>query len=449
MPDKLVPANIEAEQATLGSCLLDRDAIVPIAAWLQADHFWVDAHAWVYAAMQRCYAERRPIDIQTIADELRRRGQLGAVGGVPFLIGLSNGVPTAYHVEHYARIVEQTATLRGLIRASAEIARLAFDERDDVGDTLDAAEQTLFAVTQRSRQTDFVPLSTIVDEYLAKLDAAQGEPERLRPLGTGLADLDHLIGGLFGGDVLCIAARPGVGKSALAMSVALYVATQPHAVGYFSVEMGRDQLLLRCIAALTGIDVQRLRTSVDLDLDELQRVVDAAGRLAERALYIDDTSGITLQALRAKARRLVMERDAKLLIVDYVQLVTTGRRSDNRQQEVGELSRGLKQLARELNVPLIMLSQLNRDVEKRTSKVPVLSDLREAGDLEQDSDLVAFIHRPAMYDDDQKPSTGELEQAELHVAKHRNGPLGMVPLWYDAQTTTFKNKARFSTPEGY
>lgn len=444
--EKTLPHNLEAERATLGAILLDREAIVPIAAWLQPEHFYTQKHAWIYEAQVACYNRRTPPDLTTIADELRRGERLEDIGGVSYLIDLSNSVPTAYHVEYYAKIVERTAVLRRLIQAGGKIAALGYDETDDVEQTLDAAEQELFSISQRRGIQGFVPLAQVVDQYYEYLSEVQERGPEMTGLATGFVDFDRMTGGLHKSDLLILAARPGVGKSSFAMTIAFNIAMQQRApVGVFALEMGRDQLLQRLLATHTGIDSQKLRTG-RISTQELQLLMDAMGQLSSAPIYIDDTPGVTVNELRSKTRRLQAEHGLDVLIIDYLQLMSgSGRRNDNRVQEVSEISRSLKALARELNIPVIALSQLSRAVEGRTSHVPVLADLRESGSIEQDADLVMFIYREEMYDKD----TDKKGIAEIHIAKHRNGPLGAVSLFFDQRTTRFRDLAPYHTPEGY
>jgi replicative DNA helicase len=386
--EKSLPHNIDAERATLGAIFLDRDAIIPLAAWLQPQHFYIEAHAWIYEAQITCYYRRTPPDLMTVADELRRSERLDQVGGIPFLVELANGVPTAFHVEYYARIVERTAVLRRLIQAGAKITALGYDEADDVEQTLDAAEQEIFNVSQRRGLQDFVSLHELVDQYYEYLSEVQERGPDMTGLPTSFVDFDRMTGGLHASDLLILAARPGVGKSSFAMSIAFNVATQQRVpVGIFSLEMSRDQLLQRLLATYTGIDSQKLRTG-RLSTSELQVLLDAMGQLSSTPIYIDDTPGVTVNEVRSKARRLRAEHGLALLIVDYLQLMSgSGRRNDNRVQEVSEISRSLKGLARELNIPVLALSQLSRAVEGRTSHVPVLADLRESGCLAGDTQV--------------------------------------------------------------
>ncbi len=380
--DKQLPANIEAERATLGAVLIERDAVIALAAWLAPEHFYLEKHRWIYEAVLQCYNKRVPPDLQTVADELRRAERLAPIGDISFLVELSSNVPTSYHVEYYARIVERTAVLRRLIQAGGKIAALGFDESDDVEKTLDQAEQELFNVVQRRGIQDFVPLSQIIDQYLEYLNDVQEKGYEVGGMPTHFVDFDRLTGGLHKSDLLILAARPGVGKSSLALSIAHNMAVQNQSsVGIFSLEMGRDQLLQRLLATFTGIDAQRLRTG-RINTQDLQVVVDAMGQLATAPIYIDDTPGLSLNELRSRTRRLQAERGLDVLVVDYLQLLSSGgKRNDNRVQEVSEISRSLKNLARELNVPILALSQLSRAVEGRTSHVPMLSDLRRVGQL--------------------------------------------------------------------
>ncbi len=444
--DKQLPSNLDAERATLGSVLMDRDAIIAVAAWLAPDHFYLEKHRWIFEAMLNCYARRVPPDLQTVADDLRRTSRLAEVGDLAFLVELSNSVPTAYHVEYYARIVERTAVLRRLIQAGGKIAALGYDETDDVEQTLDQAEQELFSVSQRKGMQGFMPLAQIIDQYYEYLNDVQERGPEMAGLPTHFIDFDRLTGGLHKSDLLIIAARPGVGKSSFAMSIAYNMAMMnSSSVGIFSLEMGRDQLLQRLLATFTGIDSQRLRTG-KVSTQELQTIMDAMGQFSSAPIFIDDTPGITVNEVRSKARRLQAESGLDMLILDYLQLMSgSGRRNDNRVQEVSEISRALKGLARELNIPVLALSQLSRAVEGRTSHVPMLSDLRESGSIEQDADIVMFIYREEMYDKD----TDKKGIAEIHIAKHRNGPLGVVNLFFDQRTTRFRDLAPYRSPQGY
>jgi replicative DNA helicase len=438
-----LPQNIEAEKATLGSILLNREAIVAVAPWLLSEYFYMDRHAQIYEAMLACYNARIPPDTRTVSEELRRRERLDSIGGVPYLSDLVDTVPTSYHVEYYARIVERTALLRQLINAGGKIAALGYDEREELENTLDQAERTLFEVSQRRSNQDFIHIGQVIDQYYEQINYLQEHRGEVVGVPSGFRDLDELTGGLQQSDLIILAARPSVGKTSFCLSLAYNVATRHQRnVGIFSLEMSRDQLVQRLLSMDTRIDSHRLRTG-HLNESDLQNVMEAMGRLAAVPIYIEDTPGLSIMEVRSKARRLQSQSGVDLVIIDYLQLMA-GKRSDNRVQEVSEISRGLKALARELNVPVIALSQLSRAVEGRTSHVPMLSDLRESGSIEQDADIVMFIYREELYDKE----TEKKGIAELHIAKHRNGPIGVVPMRFDAATTRFDDLT-YRTPEGY
>ncbi|MBS1967803.1 MAG: replicative DNA helicase [Chloroflexi bacterium SZAS-1] len=438
-----LPHSIEAEKATLGSILLNREAIVAVAPWLVPEFFYVERHAQIYEAMLACYNARIPPDTRTVAEELRRRDRLEGIGGVAYLSDLVDTVPTSYHVEYYARIIERTALLRKLIQAGGKIAALGYNEQDDLEDTLDRAEQTLFDISQRRATQDFVPISQVIDSYYEQINYLQEHRGEVVGVPTGFRDLDEITGGLQQSDLIILAARPSVGKTSFVLSLAYNIALRNQRnVGIFSLEMSRDQLVQRLLAMDSRIDTHRLRTG-HVGETELQVVMSSMARLAAVPIYIEDTPGQTIMEVRSKARRLQSQYGVDIIIIDYLQLMA-GKRSENRVQEVSEISRGLKALARELNVPVIALSQLSRAVEGRTSHVPMLSDLRESGSIEQDADIVMFIYREELYDKD----TDKKGIAELHIAKHRNGPIGVVPMRFDAATTRFDDLT-YRTPEGY
>lgn len=440
--DKALPSDIEAERATLGSLLLNRDAIVAVDGWLQPDHFWLEKHAWIYEAIQTCYRNRIAPDSIAVSGELRRCGRLEAVGGLLYLIELGNATPTSVHVETYAKTVKQTSTLRRLISAGSKIAALGFDERDELESTLLKAEEMLAEVSGDQASRDYVPLREIVDLYADQLL----DPNREGAVGlrTGFGDLDEMTGGLHRGNVIVLAARPGVGKTSFALNVAENVAAAGGKVGVISLEMSSEELRERLVSSRTGIDIQRIRTGAIREDDRAQMMV-ALARLSGLSMFIDDTPGQTIQQVRAKARRLHAAVGLDLLVLDYLQLMEGAGDAKNREGEVAKISRGLKILARELQIPLIALSQLNRAVEGRASHVPMLSDLRESGAIEQDSDIVIFIYREELYDKE----TDKKGIAELHIAKHRNGPTGVIPLRFDANTTRFLSLERYRSPDGY
>jgi replicative DNA helicase len=593
--ERSVPFDLQAERATLGSILLDREAIVAVASWLLTEYFYLEKHAMVYEAMLACYGRREPPDLTTVSTELRRQERLDLVGGISFLGELLGEVPTAVHVEYYARSVERTAVLRKLIEAGGKITALGYDESQPLETTLDKAEAELFTISQRRSNQDFVHIGQIVNQLFTQIETLQDRRGDVVGVPTGYTDLDELTGGLQPSDLIILAARPSVGKTSLALSLAYNVAYQTNqTVGVFSLEMSRDQLVQRMLSMHTGIDMQRLRTG-NLRGDELNLALEGMGVLSEIPIYIEDTPGLSINEVRSKARRLHAEAGVDLLMIDYLQLMS-GRRSDNRVQEVSEISRGLKALAREIKVPLIALSQLSRAVEGRQSHIPMLSDLRESGclageslvymadsgnyqridtlvgktgfnvlalntrtwkleprpvtnafctgvkpvyrlttrlgrsiratanhkfltidswqrldklkpgdrlamprclpgsseatmsddelgdvywnqivsiepdgkepvydltvdefhcfiasdfilhnSIEQDADIVMFIYREELYDKE----TEKKGIAEIHLAKHRNGPLGIVPLRFEARTTRFQNLERYRAPEGY
>lgn len=436
-----VPFDLQAERATLGSLLLEREAIIAVAPWLEAEQFYLEKHAMVYEAALACYNRREPPDLTTVAAELRRLERLDLIGGLAFLGELVAEVPTAVHIEYYARVVERTAIFRRLIEAGGRISAIGYEELEEAEEALDKAQAELLRVSQRRSKREFVPIGAIINTLFDRIDLLQAQRGEIYGVPTGYHDMDALTGGLQPSDLIILAARPSQGKTSLALSLAYNAAHLASlTVGIFSLEMSRDQLVHRILAMHTGIDMQRLRLG-NLRSEELSLALEGMGALSEVPIYIEDTPGLSISEVRAKARRLKAEAGLDLLIIDYLQLMS-GRRAENRVQEVSEISRGLKALARELNVPVIALSQLSRAVEGRQSHVPMLSDLRESGSLEQDSDIVMFIYREETYDKD----TDKKGIAEIHFAKHRNGPLGIIPLRFEARTTRFQNLARFDAP---
>ncbi|HET9493331.1 MAG TPA: replicative DNA helicase [Chloroflexia bacterium] len=433
MVERPVPYDLQAEEAALGSLLLDRDAIIKVAPFLRPEDFYREAHGWIYAAVLDLYARREPPDLVTLASELERAGRLEPIGGHSYLVSLVNRTPTAVHIEYYAHIVERTAVLRRLISAGGEIAALGYSEDKETAIVLDKAEQILFSISQRTSTKDFASIEQVLNEYYDRIEAIQHAPGTVVGVTTGFHDMDEATGGLQKSDLIIIAARPGVGKTSWVLNAAHNAALKGSRVGVFSLEMSREQLVQRLLAIETGVDSQRLRLGY-LNDEEWQHVSDAIGRLAQLPIFIDDSAGLTIHEIRSKSRRLEAEVGVDMLIVDYLQLMQgSARRDSNRVQEVSEISRGLKVLARELNIPVIACAQLSRAVESRTNHVPMLSDLRESGSIEQDADIVMFIHREEMYN----PETEKKGIAELHIAKHRNGPLTTIPLRFFNRTTKF------------
>lgn len=439
--ERLPPHNIEAEQAVLGSLLIDRDAIIRVASFLRPDDFFRGSHAVIYQAILDLYNRRVPADFVTVVDELERNGRLDDAGGVAYLTELLSVVPSAVHVEYYARIVERTATLRRLIQAGTEIVRIGFDERIEADEAIERAERLIFDVSQRRASRDFVPIGQVLEQFFEKLDYIQHHRGQVIGVPTGFADLDKLTGGLQRSDLIILAARPSVGKTSFQLSIAHHAAVKAgKVVAIFSLEMSAEQLVQRLLAMETGVDTHRLRLGY-IDEQEWDAIARAFGRLAEAKIFIDDTPGIGVMELRSKARRLMAEHGLDLVIVDYLQLMHA-RRAENRVQEISEISRGLKALARELNVPVLALSQLSRAVETRTDHRPLLSDLRESGSLEQDADVVIFIYRDEIYN----PDTDKRGIAEIIVAKHRNGPTDTVHLRFFDRTARFADLELYREP---
>ncbi len=435
--EKLLPQNIEAECGALGSIIIDPEAIIQVSDFLHADDFYRDAHRTIYEVILQLYEEHEPADFITICDELERRNKLEEVGGASYITSLINQVPTSGNVEFYARIVERTAILRRLIHAAGQIAAIAYEEGDaDIA--LDKAEQLIFNISQRHARSDFAHMRDILAEYMNKLDQLHERRGTIVGVPTGFTDLDRLTGGLQKSDLIVLASRPGIGKTSLSLSLAHNTALKyQNSIAVFSLEMSKDQLAQRLLSMDAGIDQQRLRTG-RIEEDEWDRIVYAMDTLSEANIWIDDTASISTMEMRSKARRLHAQHNIDLIIVDYLQLMQAtigGRRNENRVQEISEISRSLKGLARELNIPVLALAQLSRAVESRQSKVPQLSDLRESGSIEQDSDIVMFIYRDDLYN----PESERKNIADIIIAKHRNGPVGEISLYFQASQTRFRD----------
>ena len=432
--DRLPPQNTEAEQSILGSLLIDPDAIIKVASFLRAEDFYRETHQSIYRAILALHERHQPADFVTVIDELERREQLELIGGPAYLTSLISMVPTSVHVEHYARITERTALMRRLIEAAGQIAALAYEDREQVDEVIDQAEHILFEVSHRRVSRSLVPIGEIIKEYYDRIEFLVDHQDESLGVPTGFNDLDHLLGGLQPSDLIIIAARPGVGKTSLAVSIACNAALKNNSVvAMFTLEMSGEQLVQRMISSHTGIEAQRLRLGRIEDL-EWGQFTHMAGVLSETAIFIDDTPSPSPMEIRTKARRLAAEYDLDLIVIDYLQLMQGGdRRSENRVQEISYISRALKGLARELRVPVLALSQLSRAVEARPDRRPRLSDLRESGAIEQDADIVMFIYRDEMYDQD----TERVNLADIIIAKHRNGPTGEITLQFDAAHTRF------------
>ena len=437
--DRVPPNNIEAEEALLGSLLIDTDAIFEVASFLHADAFYLEKNRWVYQAILDLNEGHKPVDLITLSDELRRREQLDELGGEAYLIGLINLVPTSVNARSYGRIVEAAALRRRMIKAASTIANLAYEEDEDINVVIDRAEQSLFSVSEERTTRDLVPVRDIARSYLERIEELHARGDDVIGVPTSFTDLDRLLGGLNKSDLVIIAARPGMGKTALQLAIGQAAARRfDKRVAVFSLEMSGEQLIQRMIAAETRIDSQRLRRG-DLEESEWPIFYESVGRLSLAQIFIDDTPSITPMQLRTKCRRLYAEHGIDLIMVDYLQLMQAERSQNNRVQEISEISRALKGLARELDVPVLANSQLSRAVEQRQDKRPQLSDLRDSGSIEQDADVVIFIYRDEYYN----PDTSERPNiAEINIAKHRNGPTAVVDLYWHGQLATFRNLQR-------
>lgn len=433
----VVPHNREAEEAVLGAVLIDPEVYYDLAQFLQPEDFYIVRNRWIWEAFQRLHERRVPLDFLTVTQELESAGRLAEIGGPAYLTALINQVPTSLHAEAYGRMVEAAAIRRRLLTAANQVANLAYRENESIDTIMQEAEKSIFSVSERRLKKDLQPISAVLSEYYDQLDELARRSDEFFGIPTGFIDLDRLLSGMGRSDLIIIAGRPGQGKSAFLLSVARNAALlhKKH-VAIFSLEMSNEQVVQRLLAQQTGIDSQRLRNG-KLTEDEWPLLVHAIEVLGDTHIYLDDTPGITPLALRTKCRRLHMEYGLDLIVLDYIQLMGGDVRTENRVQEVSYISRSLKILARELNVPVLAAAQLSRAVEQRTDKRPVLSDLRESGSLEQDADVVMFIYRPDQYEKD----TAKQNIAEIIVAKHRNGPTGVVELVF------FNHLAKFADAE--
>ena len=443
---KMPPQNQEAEISLLGCLLIDKTAIVKVVDIIQPDDFYNDINGLIFGAMLALYQDHQPIDLVNLADKLKTKNQLDTVGGRSYLTSLLQSVATAANVVSYAEIIKHKSTLRRLITAASTIHELGYNEDDDLDQVLDQAEQTLFSVSHQYLKQSFQPISNLLPEAFNRIDELHKQSGRLRGLPTGFIDLDKLLSGLQKSDLVILASRPSVGKTSLAMDLARQTAIKKRAkVGIFSLEMSKQQLVDRLICAEANVSLWKMRTGQLSDReedDDFGRISYAMGALADSSIYIDDSPNCNVMEIRTKCRRLQSEHGLDLVIIDYLQLMEgRSQRSDNRVQEVAEITRSLKGLARELNVPVVALSQLSRAVEQTKPAIPKLAHLRESGSIEQDADVVMFIYRKAAdrnYDID---SLNDFERhvAEIHIAKHRNGPTGKVILYFDENTVNFKN----------
>ena len=437
--DKLPPQAIETEQCLLGCLILDKNAIVKVADFLQPQDFYKEIHSEIYRACQELFEKGEPIDILSCANRLKEKNKLEEIGGNSYLTNLVNSVPTASHVFHYAKIVQKKSILRNLISASYEISQFGFQENEEPDILLDKAEQKIFSIAQKNLTQRFLPVKDGLEEAFERIDKLSKHRGELRGLPTGFTALDNKLAGLQKSDLIILAARPSIGKSSLALNIVSNVAiNQKIPVGIFSLEMSKDQLIDRLIADQAGIDLWRLRTgklSGDGDDNDFSRIQQAMGILSEAPIYIDDSASSTVLQMKALARRLQAKEGLGLIVIDYLQLMEARNRNVSLVQQMTEISRSLKGLAKELDVPVLAISQLSRAVEQRVPQIPRLVDLRESGSIEQDADVVLFIYREDRY----RPDTTKKNIADIIIAKHRNGPVGQIELYFDESRASFRN----------
>jgi len=436
--ERTLPHSLEAERSVLGAILLRNDAFNEAAEVIDADDFYREAHKIIFNKMVALSERNEPIDLITLREELSRTSQLDTVGGAAYITRLVDGVPRSTNVSHYANIVKEKSTRRSLIAQAHEIVDAAFDGELDTDEVMDDAERRIFAVADKRIRSGFVPLSDLVRDSFATIEKLQAHKGMVTGVPTGFTELDEMTSGLQPGDLVIVAARPSMGKTSYVLNIAQHCATMhdsPMTVGFFSLEMSKEQLFMRLLTSEARLDAHKLRSGF-LSTDDYGKLVHAIGRLEQARIFIDDTASIGVLEMRAKARRLQAEHGLHLLIIDYMQLMSGRGRFENRQQEIASISRSLKGLAKELHCPVIALSQLSRAPESRSDHRPQLSDLRESGSIEQDADIVMFIFRPAVYEKDNP----EMENiAEIIIAKQRNGPIGTVTLAFFGEHTRFEN----------
>lgn len=451
--EKIPPHSLEAEESLLGSLLIDKDAIVKVVDIILPQDFYRSANQKIYEAIQELYNGQEPIDIITLASKLEDKKTLKDIGGRSYLAKLANAVATAGNVVQYAHIIQKKATLRRLQEAASEISSASFEEDREIDEILDETEKKIFGVSRKYLKNAFLPIDGLLAEAFERIDELHKRGGKLRGLSTGFNDLDNLLAGLQKSDLVILAARPSVGKTSLALDIARQAAIRNKVgVGVFSLEMGKEQLVDRMLCAQANVNLWKMRTGKLSDKDDdndFAKIGQAMGELAEAPIYIDDSSTLSVMEIRAKCRRLQMEKGLGLIVIDYLQLMEgRGKYSDNRVQEIGEISRGLKGIARELNIPVLALAQLSRAVEQTSPAIPKLSHLRDSGSIEQDADVVMFIYRKAAdrsYNPNDLPMD-ERYKAEVYIAKHRNGPTGKVDLFFDENTASFHSLSRHSAP---
>jgi replicative DNA helicase len=436
---RVPPQNIEAEQSVLGSMLLEKEAILSASEILKGEDFYKESHKKIFEVIIDLYDKNEPVDLITVSEELRKRNALEEIGGITYITALANSVPTAANVAYHAKIVKDKSIMRKLIHVSTKLVSMGYEEGRDVEEVLDEAERMIFEIAQRRSMEGFASIRDVVIETFDMIEQLYKNKGRMTGVPTGFLDLDEMTSGFQPSDLIIIAARPSMGKTSFALNIAQYAAIREKVpVAIFSLEMSKEQLVQRMLCAEAHIDSHKLRTG-NLDEDDWPKLARAMGPLSEAPIFIDDTPGINIMEMRAKARRLKAEKGLGLILIDYLQLMQGRGNSENRQQEISEISRSLKALARELRVPVVALSQLSRAPEMRQDHRPILSDLRESGSQEQDSDLVAFLYRDEYY----HPDTDKKNIAEVIIAKQRNGPTGVIELVWLDKYTKFANKAKY------
>ncbi|OGG26998.1 replicative DNA helicase [Candidatus Gottesmanbacteria bacterium RIFCSPLOWO2_01_FULL_39_12b] len=429
---RIPPHDEQAEASVLGSILIDKDALADVIEYLRPEYFYKEVHNYIFAAMMTLFEKHEPLDIVTVTAQLKKTGKYKDVGGASYLTELTNIVPTAANISVYANIVSDHYLKRRLIEAATKIAEAAYDEKEETKYLLDRAETEVLSIAERRLRQDFIPIKDALAESFDRLDELHKKGSQLRGVSTGFYDLDNKLAGMQDSNLLILAARPGQGKTAFVLNIAQHIAvSQKLSVGIFSLEMSKEELVDRLLVSQADVDAWRLKTG-RLDDEDFTKLSEAMGQLAEAPLYIDDTPGINIYEMRTKARRLLVSHNLQLLIVDYLQLVDPGRRFDNRVQEVSIVSQSLKNLARELKIPVLAVSQLSRAVEARGSRIPQLADLRESGAIEQDADVVMFLYRT-----EQDTEKWEQQIVKLLIAKHRNGPLGEIDLIFKGDRIRF------------
>lgn len=438
MMGRIPPHSIEAEQSVLGAMILDREAINIAVEMIKPEDFYKEAHREIFEAILNLYNKNEPVDLITLAEELKRRGTLENIGGVTYLADLSSGVATTANTKYYCKIIEEKSTLRKLIKSCNEIILKSYENLEEVNAIIEQAEKSIFDITLGKQREGFAPINEVLLKSFSKIEERAASQNPITGITTGFIDLDYKLSGLQRSDLILVAARPSMGKTAFALNLATNAALKGGAkVAIFSLEMSKEQLVQRMISATAHVDLQKI-ISGRLSEDEWIQIINAMGPLSQAQIFIDDTAAISLMEMKAKCRRLKIEKGLDLILIDYLQLMQSERRHENRQQEISAISRGLKALAKELECPVVALSQLSRAPELRSDHRPILSDLRESGAIEQDADVVLFLYRDEYYN----PDTDKKNIGEVIIAKHRNGPTGSVELVFKKEFTKFVNMAK-------